>query len=142
MAVTRETPAAYELTVAGRKLAGSAQTRRAGSILQHGAIPLTAHAERLAALGRITRAELITTAVVLGSIVFWATDRYHHLPSFLVGMFGLTVVALCGKQEEGATLGACRARLLDAPLDDGVDARVHHPLRRGEGAHRVERREE
>jgi lipoate-protein ligase A len=45
-----DTPAAYELTVAGRKLAGSAQTRRAGSILQHGAIPLTPHAERLAAL--------------------------------------------------------------------------------------------
>jgi lipoate-protein ligase A len=45
-----DTAAAYELTVAGRKLAGSAQTRRAGSILQHGAIPLTAHAERLAAL--------------------------------------------------------------------------------------------
>jgi lipoate-protein ligase A len=47
-----DTAAAYELTVAGRKLAGSAQTRRAGSILQHGAIPLTAHAERLAALLR------------------------------------------------------------------------------------------
>jgi di/tricarboxylate transporter len=52
--------------------------------------------ERLEAVGRITRAELITAAVVLGSIVFWATDRYHHLPSFLVGMFGLTVFALCG----------------------------------------------
>ena len=45
-----DTPAAYELTVAGRKLAGSAQTRRAGSILQHGAIPLTPHADRLTAL--------------------------------------------------------------------------------------------
>jgi lipoyl(octanoyl) transferase len=45
-----DTAAAYELTVAGRKLAGSAQTRRAGSILQHGAIPLTPHAERLATL--------------------------------------------------------------------------------------------
>jgi len=45
-----DTPAAYELTIAGRKLAGSAQTRRAGSILQHGAIPLTPHAKRLAAL--------------------------------------------------------------------------------------------
>ena len=45
-----DTPAAYELTVAGRKLAGSAQTRRAGSILQHGAIPLTPHAQRLTAL--------------------------------------------------------------------------------------------
>ncbi|MDQ2997036.1 MAG: hypothetical protein M3R61_08285, partial [Chloroflexota bacterium] len=47
-----DTAAAYELTVAGRKLAGSAQTRRDGSILQHGAIPLTAHADRLAALLR------------------------------------------------------------------------------------------
>jgi lipoate-protein ligase A len=47
-----DTPAAYELTVGGRKLVGSAQTRRDGSILQHGAIPLAAHAERLAALLR------------------------------------------------------------------------------------------
>jgi di/tricarboxylate transporter len=52
--------------------------------------------ERLNALGKITRGELITAAVVLGSIVFWATDRYHHLPSFLIGMFGLSVFALCG----------------------------------------------
>lgn len=52
--------------------------------------------ERLAALGKITRSELITAAVVLPSIAFWATDRYHHLPSFLVGMFGLSVFALCG----------------------------------------------
>lgn len=45
-----DAPAAYELTVGGRKLAGSAQTRREGAILQHGAIPLTPHADRLAAL--------------------------------------------------------------------------------------------
>ncbi len=45
-----DTPAAYELTIVGRKLAGSAQTRRSGTILQHGAIPLRPHAERLAAL--------------------------------------------------------------------------------------------
>lgn len=52
--------------------------------------------ERLQSLGRITRGELITAAVVLASIVFWATDRYHHLPSFLIGMFGLAAFALCG----------------------------------------------
>lgn len=52
--------------------------------------------ERLHALGKITRGELITAAVVMGSILFWATDRYHHLPSFLIGMFGLSVFALCG----------------------------------------------
>jgi lipoate-protein ligase A len=47
-----DTSAAFELTVAGRKLAGSAQTRRSGCILQHGAIPFSAHAARLAALLR------------------------------------------------------------------------------------------
>ncbi|HEU5101639.1 MAG TPA: biotin/lipoate A/B protein ligase family protein [Roseiflexaceae bacterium] len=45
-----DTPAAFELTVAGRKLVGSAQTRHAGSVLQHGAIPLAPHAARLAEL--------------------------------------------------------------------------------------------
>jgi lipoate-protein ligase A len=43
-------PASYELTVGGRKLVGSSQTRRAGVLLQHGAIPLSPHADRLAAL--------------------------------------------------------------------------------------------
>jgi lipoate-protein ligase A len=47
-----DTPAAYELTVAGRKLAGSAQTRRGNVLLQHGAIPLAPHAARLATLLR------------------------------------------------------------------------------------------
>jgi lipoate-protein ligase A len=45
-----DAPSSYELTVGGRKLVGSAQTRRDGVLLQHGAIPLTPHAERLAAL--------------------------------------------------------------------------------------------
>lgn len=60
-----DTPAAYELTVAGRKLAGSAQTRHGGSILQHGAIPLTAHAERLAALLRQPPADLGARMIAL-----------------------------------------------------------------------------
>jgi lipoyl(octanoyl) transferase len=45
-----DAPSSYELTVDGRKLVGSAQTRRDGVLLQHGAIPLTPHARRLAAL--------------------------------------------------------------------------------------------
>ena len=60
-----DTPAAHELTVAGRKLVGSAQTRRDGSILQHGVIPLTAHAERLAALLRHPPADLGTKMIAL-----------------------------------------------------------------------------
>lgn len=45
-----DTPASYELTVDGRKLVGSAQARREGALLQHGAIPLSPHAARLSAL--------------------------------------------------------------------------------------------
>lgn len=35
-----EVPSDYEITVQGRKLLGSAQTRRSGTISQHGALPL------------------------------------------------------------------------------------------------------
>ncbi len=46
-----EVPSAYEITVNGRKLMGSAQTRRGGSVvLQHGTLPLTGD------LGRICEA--------------------------------------------------------------------------------------
>ncbi len=52
--------------------------------------------ERLKALGSIKREELITMAIVAVSIAYWATDRIHHMPSFLIGMFGLAVFALTG----------------------------------------------
>ena len=52
--------------------------------------------ERLKALGAFKRDELITIMVVAISIAFWATDRIHHMPSFLIGMFGLAVFALAG----------------------------------------------
>lgn len=43
-----EVPSSYEIVVGGRKVLGSAQVRRQGVILQHGAIPLELDAERLA----------------------------------------------------------------------------------------------
>lgn len=52
--------------------------------------------EKLKALGPIKRQELITMAIVAVSILYWATDRVHHMPSFLIGMFGLAVFALTG----------------------------------------------
>ncbi|MBN1568790.1 MAG: anion permease [Acidobacteria bacterium] len=52
--------------------------------------------EKLKALGSIKREELITMLIVAVSIVYWATDRVHHMPSFLIGMFGLGVFALAG----------------------------------------------
>lgn len=52
--------------------------------------------ERLKALGSIKREELITIVIVAVSIAYWATDRIHHMPSFLIGMFGLGIFALAG----------------------------------------------
>ena len=51
-------------------------------------------AERLKALGAIQKSEWITLAVVLLSTAYWATARLHHLPSFLIGMFGLAIFGL------------------------------------------------
>jgi anion transporter len=51
---------------------------------------------KLNSLGSIKASEWITGAVVSASICFWATDRIHHLPSFLIGMFGLGVLAFSG----------------------------------------------
>jgi lipoate-protein ligase A len=42
-----EAPSAYELTVGGRKLMGSAQSRRAKYVLQHGSLPLVGDIARL-----------------------------------------------------------------------------------------------
>lgn len=42
-----EAPSAYEITAGGRKLLGSAQSRRAGYVLQHGSLPLMGNIARL-----------------------------------------------------------------------------------------------
>lgn len=52
--------------------------------------------DRLKALGSFQRPELITAVVVVLSIIFWTTDRYHHLPSFVVCTFAMAVFALAG----------------------------------------------
>jgi len=52
--------------------------------------------DKLREMGGIKHAELITAAVVVFSIIFWATDSFHHLPAFLIGMFGMAALTLCG----------------------------------------------
>ena len=61
--------------------------------------------EHLKALGSFRGQELITAAVVIVSIALWATDRYHHIPSFVVGIFALGIFALSGiiKDEDIST---------------------------------------
>lgn len=51
---------------------------------------------QLRGLGPIAPAELFTAFVVTASAVYWATDRWHHLPSFLAGMIGAALFALAG----------------------------------------------
>lgn len=46
-AVCFEAPSWYELVVAGKKIAGSAQTRQKGVILQHGSIPIEVDEQKL-----------------------------------------------------------------------------------------------
>jgi len=49
-----DTPSLAELTVAGRKVMGSAQTRGPHALLQHGSIPLRLDVDRLAAALRLS----------------------------------------------------------------------------------------
>jgi lipoyl(octanoyl) transferase len=76
-------PSHYEVTVAGRKLVGSAQTRRLGVILQHGTLPLVGDITRLidylklededqrAAMQRKLRRRAATLEEVLGRPISW-----------------------------------------------------------------------
>ena len=56
--------------------------------------------DKLRELGSIKRTEWIVAAVVILSIAFWATDRVHGQPSFLIGMFGMAALTLAGIIED------------------------------------------
>ncbi|GIV77323.1 lipoate--protein ligase family protein [Litorilinea aerophila] len=76
-----EVPSAYEITAGGRKLMGSAQSRRAGYVLQHGSLPLVGDIGRLvdvlrlepAAAARL-RQELVNRACTLAQALGVAED--------------------------------------------------------------------
>jgi len=67
---------------------------------------------KLRELGPMGRAEAITAAIVACSIVFWATDRWHHLPSFFIGMVALAVFALAGIVRDADIAGGVSWTLL------------------------------
>jgi len=79
-----DVPSAHEITVAGRKLVGSAQCRRGGWVLQHGSLPLSGDVARIVdglalddEMGRETlraalRQRASTVAEVLGREVSFA----------------------------------------------------------------------
>jgi lipoate-protein ligase A len=89
-----EVPSAYEITVGGRKLIGSAQARRREGVLQHGTLPLCGD------LGRITQALVFpedaardvaaekllsratTVEAVLGKRIEWKTVAQAFVHAF------------------------------------------------------------
>jgi lipoate-protein ligase A len=89
-----ETPSAYEITASGRKLMGSAQSRRAGYVLQHGSLPLTGDIGRLidvlnlapdqaATLRADLRARACTLAQALGTGDNDPTIEFMHVAAVL-----------------------------------------------------------
>ncbi|WP_273379809.1 lipoate--protein ligase family protein [Symbiobacterium thermophilum] len=97
-----DTASAYELQVGGRKVAGSAQTRRDGVILQHGSILLDIDVPLLFRLMRLPegipaerlmarfRAKSTTLAEALGRPVSWAEARDAFAAGFARAL-GLTL---------------------------------------------------
>ncbi len=62
--------------------------------------PMRFASGHLQSLGGFTRHEVITAAVVVVSVVYWATDRFHHQPAFLVGMLALPLFSMSGILED------------------------------------------
>lgn len=103
-----EVPSAYEITAHGRKLIGSAQSRRAGYVLQHGSLPLTGDIGRLIdvlalpAEQRTTlRTELVARATTLAAALGVADDDpsldFKHVAQAIIqgfeGLLNLTFKA-------------------------------------------------
>lgn len=97
-----DAPSQYELTVSGRKLAGSAQVRKDGVILQHGSILLAFQPEQVAALLKLPSPEqqssvaallasrAISVQEILGREVSWDSVRQTMTIAFATAL-GLTL---------------------------------------------------
>ncbi len=89
-----QNPGAFEITVEGKKLVGSAQLRRAGAVLQHGSLPLKGELgriclalryanqhERERAMGEVGL-HAITVERVLGEPLPWEETARHLTAGF------------------------------------------------------------
>lgn len=113
-----DTASAYELQVEGRKVAGSAQTRKDGVVLQHGTILLDMDVDLLFSLMRLPdgaprerlkerfRSKATTVGEVLGRPVGYDEARTAFTEGFRQGL-GLTLLPrdlTIAEQEEAARL--------------------------------------
>lgn len=89
-----EVPSAFEITVGGKKLLGSAQARRKEGVLQHGALPLSGdltrilqvlafpdERARLQAAGRLLQ-RATTVEAALGRLVTWDEAAHAFAQAF------------------------------------------------------------
>ncbi len=110
-----EVPSAYEITVGGKKLIGSAQARRREGVLQHGSLPLMGDLARIievlvfanesaradAAQRLLTRATTIET--VLGHPILWNDVAQAFVRAFEVELgLKLERAELSAREEERA----------------------------------------
>lgn len=97
-----EAPSAYEITVQGRKLMGSAQSRRAKYVLQHGSLPLFGDITRLVEVLVLSEEErpqlhrqLADHACTLATALGVADDdpvlRFEHVAQAMMQGFATTL---------------------------------------------------
>ena len=115
-----DAPSHYEVTVEGRKLAGSAQVRKNGVILQHGSLLLRFSAEQFVELLRLQSAEKRQQTVqmlksratsieeVLGRPVTWQ-DVYRPMPAAFESALRIKLVNAELTEEEEAVSGELAA---------------------------------
>ncbi len=106
-----QVPSAYEITVRGKKLVGSAQVRRRGAVLQHGTLPLQGDIARVcqalrfadetqrAQAAALVRARAATVESLLGRAVTWEEAAEALRWGFTRGL-GLTLRAVDLSQGE------------------------------------------
>ncbi|MBT3321503.1 MAG: lipoate--protein ligase family protein [Anaerolineae bacterium] len=100
-----ETPSAYEITVNGKKLIGSAQARQKGGILQHGSLPLIGDLTRITEVlafpdtqERQTAAEkLLKSASTLKSALGYGVDWDRASKSFIRAFESVLGISLIPK---------------------------------------------
>lgn len=90
-----DVPSHYEVTALGRKLVGSAQVRRRGVVLQHGALPLRGDVSRLAdvlalpeAARGVLRETLRQRAVALDEVVGRPIEAMEVVTELALGFAG------------------------------------------------------
>lgn len=112
-AICFDRPSAYEILAEGRKLVGSAQTRRGSAILQHGSILIEPRLERLIACLRrpdaIDRQGLLNSVIGLAELGVTTTERLiSEIAAAFATEFGVCLEAGVLNRNERAVAASIR----------------------------------